>query len=350
MNLKHQIYAVLFLFAACCAAGVEQKKVLVAAAAGATEFSEELLKKDASVLLEALEKAGAASGTRESVSSTELLKKEGFEKAAYNHLVLIGRKGTDPLLEKCWGHQAAIDPETKTFYRLGYGTLRGDIGYVECDWNPFLFSNKVRTNSFTTVIVKISGTSDAGVRAALEAFRKGLLNGIVPAGKVERVTKSILDRDPDSTPPPNLPRKVRAGEKNAYLSGWTQPSEEEYRAFLDVAGVMPLRMWRVKYLADGALEDVSARAWVNGLHRLAYGNSVMIAEFADASGAEKTFRALSRVRGAKREKVGYLELVTFDQPRDEAFDKSYGKIHYLRKGALLYAVSLPESAIPSIIR
>ena len=198
--------------------------------------------------------------------------------------------------------------------------------------------------------MKISGTSDAGVRAALEAFRKGLLNGIVPAGKVERVTKSILDRDPDSTPPPNLPRKVRAGERNAYLSGWTQPSEEEYRAFLDVAGVMPRRMWRVKYLADGTLEDVSARAWVNGLHRLAYGNSVMIAEFANASDAEKSFLALSRVRGAKREKVGYLELVTFDQPRDEAFDKSYGKIHYLRKGALLYAVSLPESAIPSIIR
>ena len=350
MSLKNGMYLALILGSACCFAAEDQKKILAVSIPETAEYSAELLKKNAGSLLEALEKSGAASGKREAVSSAELLKKEGFEKAAYNHLVLVGRKSGDPLLEKCWGHQAAIDSETKTFYRLGYGTLRGDIGYVECDWNPFLYSNKVRTNAFTTVIVKISGTSDAGVRAALEAFRKGLLNGIVPAGKVERVTKSILDRDPDSTPPPNLPRKVRAGERNAYLSGWTQPSEEEYRAFLDVAGVMPRRMWRVKYLADGALEDVSARAWVNGLHRLAYGNSVMIAEFADASSAEKTFRALSRVRGAKREKVGYLELVTFDQPRDEAFDKSYGKIHYLRKGALLYAVSLPESAIPSIIR
>ena len=109
-------------------------------------------------------------------------------------------------------------------------------------------------------------------------------------------------------------------------------------------------MWRVKYLADGALEDVSARAWVNGLHRLAYGNSVMIAEFADASGAEKTFRALSRVRGAERGKTGGFDSITFNQPRDEAFNQSYGKIRYLRKGSCLYAVSLPESAIPAVMK
>ena len=350
MSLKGRVCSILVLLAVCCVTAGEQKKILVGSCPEAAEFSGGLMKPDAGLLFTALEKSGAASGKREAVSSAELLKKEAFDKAAYNHLVVVGRKGTDPLLEQCWGHQAAIDSETKTFYRLGYGTLRSDIGYVECDWNPFLYSNKVRTNSFTTVIVKISGTSDAGVKAALDAFRKGLLNGVVPAGKVERVKTSILDRDPDPTPPPHLPQMVRAGERNAYLCGWTQPSEEEYRAFLDAAGVMPRRMWRVKYLADGALEDVSARAWVNGLHRLAYGNTVMIAEFANAPDAEKTFLALSRVRGAKRGMTGSFDSVTFDQPRDEAFDKSYGKIRYLRKGVFLYAVSLPESAIPAIMK
>ena len=234
MSLKNRVCSVLILLAVCCVAAGEQKNVLVVCCPETAEFSGMLMKPDAGMLFTALEKSGAASGKREMVSSAELLKKEAFDKAAYNHLVVIGRKGGDPLLEKCWGHQAAIDPETKTFYRLGYGTLRGDIGYVECDWNPFLYSSKVRTNTFTTVIVKISGTSVAGVRAALEAFRKGLLNGVVPAGKMERVKKSILDRDPDSTPPPRLPREVRVGDRNAYLCGWTQPSEEEYRAFLDM--------------------------------------------------------------------------------------------------------------------
>ena len=350
MSLKNRVCSVLILLAVCCVAAGEQKNVLVVCCPETAEFSGMLMKPDAGMLFTALEKSGAASGKREMVSSAELLKKEAFDKAAYNHLVVIGRKGGDPLLEKCWGHQAAIDPETKTFYRLGYGTLRGDIGYVECDWNPFLYSSKVRTNTFTTVIVKISGTSVAGVRAALEAFRKGLLNGVVPAGKMERVKKSILDRDPDSTPPPRLPREVRVGDRNAYLCGWTQPSEEEYRAFLDIAGVIPRRIWRVKYLVDGALEDVSARAWVNGLHRLAYGNSVMIAEFGNVSDAEKTFQALARIRGAKLGKREGFDSVTFDQPRDEAFDKSYGKICYLRKGAFLYAVSLPESAIPALLK
>lgn len=347
--MKNLICSVSIFLAVCSLFAAEQKKLLIVSTPEEAGTAAALMRKENVKPFAALQQSGAASGIKKAVSD-DLLKPKAFSVAAYNNLIVVGLKNNDSLLEKCWGHQAAIDPETKTFSRRGYGTLRGDIGYVECDWNPFLYSNQVRTNPFTTVIVKISGTSEAGVKAAVKAFQSGLLNGVVPAGKLERVKTSILDRDPDMTPPPRLPQKVRIGDQNAYLCGWTQPSEEEYRAYIDIAGFAPLKLWRVKYLADGALNDVSARAWVNGLHRLAYGNSVMIAEFKNASEAQKTWQALSRFRGAKQVKIDSRDAAVFDQPRDEAFDKSYGKIYYLQKGKSLYAVSLPESAIPAIMK
>ena len=106
--------------------------------------------------------------------------------AAYNHLIVIGLPGNDPLVDKVWDHYAAIDTTAKTLYAEGWGYLAGDLGYIESDRNPFLHSHNIESAPFETELVKISGTSEQGLRAAANAFERGLINGIVPAGDFKR--------------------------------------------------------------------------------------------------------------------------------------------------------------------
>ena len=258
-----------------------------------------------------------------------------FRKAAFNSLILVGLPEQDPLLKKCWGHQIGLQPGALDV--LGYGSWKGDFGTVECDWNPFLYSREVKNNAYTTVLIKLSGTSVAGVLAAVKAFQSGLLNGIVPAGTGELAATSILDLKPDLTPPPALPEKLGA----FFRAGWTQPSAMEYRAYQELAGMAPERVWRVKYLAPGVNDDVSAKAWVNGLHRLAYGNAVTIAEFRDEAGPVAALTELAARRGARKETLAGNSGIVFDQPRDEALSESYGQVRYFAAGRRLVAVSLP---------
>ncbi len=321
-----------------------EKDILICTSAGASPA----IKKAAAGLVEAiplkvLQQCGAASANIIQAESAPLLERNQFSRAAYNTLVIVGLKGQDPLLEKCWGHQAAIDG--KQLYRLGYGRMSGDIGYVECDWNPFLYSNATRTNKFTTLCIKISGTTEAGVLKAAEAFQNGLLNGIVAAGEVQRVEQSILDLDPMAEPPPSLPQQL-GGEY--YLAGWTQPDAVEYRAYLDLGGKEPVKLWRAKYLTDKVLDDVSGEAWVKGLHRLAYGNAVTIAEFASAADAAAVYGNIARQGGAESVTLGGIKFTAFKQPTDEAFKKSFGKIYYSASGKYLIVSSLSEKATSEI--
>ena len=297
--------------------------------------------------VEALRQCGAAVGDIRMTESAPLLEAKNFRQAAYSNLILVGLPENDPLLAKCLGHQASVKPGR--FYRLGYGALEGDLGYVECDWNPFLYSDKVRTNPYTTVCVKITGTSEKGLLAAVEAFKNGLLNGVVPAGKVRRTEETLLDLAPSPAAPPALPETVAAGTFRATQAGWTQPDAKEYRAFLDIGGKEPKQIWRVKYLADKALDGVSGEEWVNGLHRLAYGNTVMIAEFPTPADAEAELSGFARQRDARTIPLNGRKAVGFDQPTDEAFPKSYGKIYYTTVGPKIIGSSLPRETTLSIL-
>ena len=287
---------------------------------------------------------GASSATPEFQSSESLLPDNAFKTAAYNHLIVVGLRDEDPLLEKCWGNQIGLRKgEIDT---LGYGHWKGDFGTVECDRNPFLYSHKVKDNPYTTNIVKISGTTAAGLIEAVKAFQAGLLNGIVPVGKIELVEKSILDRQPDCVAPPQTPERL--GEM--VCCGWTQIREEEYRAYYDFANCRPARIWRIKYLAPKCFDNVSGRAWVEGLHRLAYGNTVSIVQFETKEDAVKTFEAVAKAKNAKEETVGETKCVRFDQPVDTAFEESYGAIRYFVKEAKLFAVSLPERELAELLK
>ena len=324
----------------------EERRILIVVSENASPAVKDAAKSLAKAPLFALlEKVGgASSATPEFVSSESLLLDNAFNTAAYNHLVIVGLRKEDPLLEKCWGYQIGLrDGEIDT---LGYGHWTGDFGTVECDRNPFLYSQKIKDNPYTTNIVKISGTSTVGLVEAAKAFQAGLLNGIVPAGKVELVEKSILDRQPDFVAPPKTPERL--GEM--VHCGWTQIREEEYRAYYDLAECRPSRIWRIKYLAPKCFDNVSGKAWVEGLHRMAYGNAVSIVQFDSETDATKTFDAVTKARNAKTETVEGTPCVRFDQPIDTAFDESYGEVRYFTKGNKLFAVSLPERELTEFIK
>ncbi len=327
-----------------------EKEILICTASGTSAA----IKQAAATLadaapLKALKQCGAAVDTVMQVESSTLLERSQFKTAAYNTLVIVGLKEQDPLLAKCWGHQAAVDSVQKRFYRLGYGSFTGDIGYVECDWNPFLYSNAVKTSNFTTLCIKISGTSEKGVLKAIEAFKKGLLNGVVVDGGIQRDDPGLLDLDPSDNAPPQLPQTLTDDKFTAYLAGWTQPDASEYRAYLDWGDREPVKLWRVKYLADKVLDDVSGEAWVKGLHRLAYGNAVTIAEFATPADATAVFAGISKQNGAASVTLNGIKSVAFNQPTDEAFKASFGKIYYTPSGKYLIVSSLPEKATAEII-
>ncbi|MDR2757345.1 MAG: hypothetical protein LBC20_16730 [Planctomycetaceae bacterium] len=285
----------------------------------------------------ALQACGGAADAQPVLTNSEtLLSDTSFQQAAYNNLVIIGLPEQDILLQKCWGHQLGL--RSGEIDVLGYGKWRGDFGIIESDRNPFLYSHRVKDHPYSTNIIKISGTSIAGVIQAVEAFRTGLLNGIVPAGQGQLVETSILDRKPDFVIPPPFPNEL--GE--FYRIGWTQPNEIEYRAYIDLAGYQPERIWRIKYVKPKVFDNVSGESWVNGLHRLSYGNAVTVAVFVSTDEAKKTWNALGQSNGAKLETLDSFVCYRFEQPTDEAFDKSYGDIRYFVLKNHLIAVSLPQ--------
>lgn len=214
--------------------------------------------------------------------SEDLLTEKAYKQAANNHLIVIGLQDSDPLLKKVWGHTASIDESQKRFQSLGWGVMEGDIGWVESDRNPFLHSQKVEAVPSGTLLVKIGGTTEAGVLAALSAFEKGMLNGVVTAGPITRPKTTLLDQDPLMEPPPlSLPQELETTDgKKALFAGWSQIPAQEYRSILEAAGSEPRHMWRVKYFAPGFLEEKSLIRWQSGPHRKAYGNAVSLIEFA----------------------------------------------------------------------
>ena len=213
------------------------------------------------------------------VSSRHLLSGPLADRA-YNHLVLVGLPG-DPLIVTAWQREARQTPQG--FYIFGFGTLRGDIGYIESDRNLFLHSSAIATAPFETEIVTITGTSTAGVELACEAFlSQHLMNGVVSGAGWSRPVPGLLDRDP-LTPGFALPAQAPA-ELNQYVRlGFTQASEDEYRGVLSDTGLMPKLIWRAKYYVPGVWDHPGALAAFDaysfGLHRRAYGNTRWIAEF-----------------------------------------------------------------------
>lgn len=222
-----------------------------------------------------------------------------IEERAFNHLIVIGLPG-DPMVQAVWQREAAVEPGG--FYIFGFGHLRGDVGYIESDRNPFLHGNKIKRAPFETEVITITGSTPTAIRLAVEAFlQKGLVNGVVCGPQWERPESTLLDRAPLSSTDVFPATPERLGEWSRL--GITQASEDEYRGVLADTNVVPEEIWRVKYYKPGVWDGAGAEKafdhYSAGLHKRAYGNTVWLARFsseAEAQGAARKIAAVAKLQ------------------------------------------------------
>jgi hypothetical protein len=287
--------------------------------------------------------------------SEALMPDKSYGTAAHNHLVVIGLQSQDPLLVKVWGYEATINEKDKSVYSEGWGYMQGDIGWVESDRNPFLHSRRIASAPEDTVLVKITGTSEAGVLAALQAFQGGMINGFVVAGPLTRPKTTLLDLDPLATPAPGtVPGQVKIGDGTAELVGWNQIPEQEYRAVLESGGVEPKKMWRYKDLASGILEQSGIVRWLGGLNRMAYGNAIDVIE---CESADEATAAAEKMSGMRFKDLAFKTVSLSSSqpawvcpmPADEAATDSPGNVIVTSSGPYLFLSSLPEEGTSAFI-
>ena len=251
--------------------------------------------------------AGSAGGAK-IVDYQQLLQSDPTA-LAYNHLILIGTPDADPV-QSAWQREAAIGFGGKSgdIYVFGFGHLRGNIGYIESDRNPFLHAANIPFAPYETEIVTISGTSEQGIAAAANAFlTHALVNGVVAAPRWIRPERTLLDRDPLAlafTLPTLAPASLGGMERIAV----TQSSEDEYRGVLADTGVEPAEMWRFKYFAENGWDVARSAgafdAYAAGLHRRSYGNTLWLARFADSGSAQT---ALPKIAAAAKIQQGGVQ-------------------------------------------
>jgi hypothetical protein len=287
--------------------------------------------------------------------SEDLIDPKSYKLAAHDHLVVIGLRSQDPLLVKVWGFNATIDETDKSAYSEGFGYMKGDIGWVESDRNPFLHSRRIKSAPEDTVLVKISGTSEAGVVAALGAFQRGMLNGFVVAGPLSRPKTTLLDLDPSPDPAPGaIPAQVKIGDDTGALAGWNQIPEQEYRAVLEAGGVEPKKMWRYKYLPPGMLEQKPSVRWLGGVSPRAYGNAIDIIECNSVDEASAAAENMAKLR-SKNSAFTPVSLsgsqAAWQAPQitDEVNDESTWNIIVTSSGPYLFLSTLPPDGTSAVI-
>ena len=268
-----------------------------------------------------------------------------WRRQGLDNIIVVGTPDEGDVAARTKGFTYGIDTGRQELFRLGFGRFKGDIGVVETGFNPWLYSDRFDDNPYSTLLVRIAGTTPAGVALAARAFLDGLDNGIVLGPGSRRVEESILDRDPASDPPPALPPRFEAdGGDTLVFAGWSQVPEQEFRAFSDHgAAHEPAAMWRVKYLGTGVLDDCSGAAWIRGPAPMAWGNSVTVALFDDAGAAGNAWEGIG---AACRERadldVAGHPAFSIPMPVDGLSQTSLGRIAIWAQGRWLVMSSLPD--------
>ena len=233
---------------------------------------------------------------------------EAPAKLAYSHLVTVGMPD-DPLTKKAHRFMTKFTPvEGKTpqdakwkMYSFGYGGFSGHVGCIESGANPFLHSSKVHVEGsaqfdFETELVTITGTSEEGINAAVDAFLSDcLVNGIVAGEDAwKRDGETILDRDP--VEPGKLPATGFKPPEGWTLMGRTDCTMDVRIGVLEATRKQPVQAVLEKFTKpgelDGSFEEHSTRVYLNGLDRRAYGNAALTLFFEDESAARMATRRL----------------------------------------------------------
>lgn len=258
----------------------------------------------------------------------EPVSQETWMRQAKAHVYLEGMPAKGTVCERAKGWTYGIDCGRRELFRLGLGRFAGDVGCVETLFNPWLYSDRVADAPRSTLLVRISGTTPAGVRLAREAFLKGMNNGVVLGKSARRLETSILDLDPSDEPPPaDVVARLKAPAGCVY-AGWSQCPAQEYRAYLDWGATEePRRVWRLKYLTESSLASASGATWADSPLLAAFGHAVTIA---DLGSEENARRVLAGVGPAER-----------DYPEDEV-GYGPGKVRFRVLGRHFLMSSLPE--------
>ena len=220
---------------------------------------------------------------------------------AYNHLVLVGLHD-DPILRQAWQNEAVVS--AGSLYVFGFGNMRGSVGYIESDRNPFLHAANIPRAPYECQAITITGTDIAGIEVAVDAFvTRGLVNGIVARDhEWSRPSATLLDRDPlaDTF---KMPAAALANPGKLSRIALTQAGENEYCGVLADTGKQPASIWRVKYFEHGQWDAAGAIASLHnysvGLHRRAYGNTVWVADFGESADALHAAPLIATAAGLK---------------------------------------------------
>lgn len=253
------------------------------------------------------------------------------EALAFRHLVVLGEPD-DPFVRQILQHEARFEDDS--IYAFGFGRFSGNLGWIESGPNPFLHSRFIARPPFETELVLITGTTPEGIAAAAERFLDStLVNGLVASGRIERLETTLLDRAPLDRAV-ELPKSVPVRAAGWTRIGVTDCSAEIGRGILDTAGEEPLRVYAVKYHRPGVWDGAGAESAIGnflaGLHRAAYGNTLLVAEFASPRRAEVAAGKLNREKLISASRKG------------DGRNPENPPITCFSRGAWLFMSTLPE--------
>jgi len=206
-----------------------------------------------------------------------------LEQAATHHLLVVGTELSNAVMAREPSHWVmnrdlyyqthpvyADYIPTHGFYAAGYGTfLKGDVGYVEWDRNPYW---EYATNLGTVPqgdhpvapdlpyrqIVRFYGNSPAGVSAAVDAFLdQHILTGAIAPGGALPGPFGLFSLDTAHyAPPKSAPAWIPAadlqgtGDIALVFAGWHLADSMTYSGFAEASGVPAEAIWRAKYVTE----------------------------------------------------------------------------------------------------
>jgi hypothetical protein len=280
----------------------------------------------------------AAGGPADNLRLAEAVNAD-LELAARHHLLVVGTEASNRVLARLPGHWAldrdryyaahpAVHPYEPTtgYYLAGYGVFtRGDVGYVECDRNPYWHyaTNLVGTNPKGgplpyRQLIRLCGNTAAGAAVAVDAFlQRQILTGPSVTALPGALSLWTLD-----TAHLALPRDVPAwlhaadvagGDRALRFAGWHLADSMLYAGLHQICGRPARKIWRAKYLTeqgwnypftvtiDPAHPMTRSPLFEATLARRASDNEWLVAQFASPTEAAQARDAIERALSAKKE-------------------------------------------------
>jgi len=231
----------------------------------------------------------ASGGKPTQVEDTQVLLSGPLNNRALTNLIVIGLPD-DPMVKACLQREARFD-KGGVVYVFGFGYFQGDVGVVESERNPFLYSAPAANAPYSAHVLVLTGSTPAGVALAVDAFlRDGIINGVAVAGAVQRPKPCLIEAAP-WTPAFRPPAGIVPPSPSWKQIGVTLMGGTELSGALEEGGELPTGGVRIKYWRPGAWAgagmDFSFRHFWTGLHRRSAGNCIAVFQFATPTAAAK---------------------------------------------------------------